>query len=83
MSLNCQECGQPTTVPGTASNAQEEDLRRHLKENESQRTEVTGYINQLNIQLHRWQIRLQTLNERNAELKAQIKACSGPVAADR
>ena len=31
------------------------ELRRHLRENESQRTEIKGYINQLSIQLHRWQ----------------------------
>ncbi len=59
------------------------DLRRQLKENESQRTEITGYINQLNIQLHRWQLRLQTLNERNAELKAQMNAARSPTAPAR
>ncbi len=82
MTLNCQECGGLTTVPLATQSAptdpgdqaiREADLRRHLKENESQRTEITGYINQLNIQLHRWQLRLQTLNERNAELQAGIK----------
>lgn len=60
-------------VSGAAVSAEKEaELGRKLKENESQRTEITGYINQLNIQLHRWQLRLQTLNERNAELKAEI-----------
>jgi hypothetical protein len=44
-----------------------DDLLRRLKENESQRTEITRYISQLNIQLHRWQLRLQTLNERKKE----------------
>jgi chromosome segregation ATPase len=51
------------------------ELRRHLKENESQRTEVNGYINQLSIQLHRWQIRIQTLDERNKELMAEVVRC--------
>jgi hypothetical protein len=51
------------------------ELRRHLKENESQRTEVNGYINQLSIQLHRWQLRMQTLDERNKELMAQVVDC--------
>ena len=37
------------------------------KENESQRTEIPGYINQHSIQLHRWQ-----LNERKKELAAEI-----------
>ena len=96
LTLNCQRCGGPTTVPhpsaaqGSSSLAEsvsrsiEEKLaalRRHLKENESQRTEVNGYINQLSIQLHRWQIRIQTLDERNKELTAEIAQClavSGP-----
>jgi len=51
------------------------ELRRHLKENESQRTEVNGYINQLSIQLHRWQLRIQTLDERNRELMAEVVNC--------
>ena len=52
------------------------ELRRHLKENESQRTEVNGYINQLSIQLHRWQLRIQTLDERTkAEPMAQVVDC--------
>jgi hypothetical protein len=49
-----------------------DDLLRRLKKNESWRTEITGYISQLNIQLHRWQLRLQTLNERKKELAAEI-----------
>lgn len=84
MTLTCQECGEATAVPrgdAVASSAKisaaplaekEAELQRHLKENESQRTEITGHVNQLNIQLHRWQLRLQTLNDRNAELKADI-----------
>lgn len=76
MTLNCQRCGKPTTVPhsslaslATPAPAMKlAELQRHLKENESQRTEINGYINQLSIQLHRWQIRLQTLNERNKQL---------------
>jgi chromosome segregation ATPase len=47
-------------------------IRRCLAENESQRTEVTGYINQLSIQLHRWQLRLRTLDERKAELEKEL-----------
>jgi hypothetical protein len=43
-----------------------------LSENESQRTEVTGYINQLSIQLHRWQLRMQTLNQRKQELEGEL-----------
>ena len=50
------------------------DVQRKLKENESQRTEVTSYINQLCIQVHRWKLRLQTLNERKSELEAEQAA---------
>jgi hypothetical protein len=87
LTLNCQRCGGPTTVPhpsaahspersATGSIAERlAELRRHLKENESQRTEINGYINQLNIQLHRWQIRIQTLNERNKELTDEVVRC--------
>jgi len=93
MTLACERCGRPTVVPhpispaqlpGTHSALSTEklaELQRRLKENESQRTEITGYINQLSIQLHRWQLRLQTLNERNKELSDAIGNLS--TAADR
>jgi hypothetical protein len=78
MTLNCQRCGKPTLVPmvsaSAASGPQElTDLQRKLKENESQRTEITSYINQLSIQLHRWKLRLQTLNERKTELEEELR----------
>ncbi|MEP6956155.1 MAG: hypothetical protein ABI883_04965 [Chthoniobacterales bacterium] len=38
------------------------DLQQQLKGNEAQRTEITGYSNQLSIQLHRWQLRFKTLH---------------------
>jgi len=62
------------SVPASPTSPQElTDLQRKLKENESQRTEVTGYINQLSIQLHRWKLRLQTLNERKNELEEELR----------
>ena len=85
MTLDCQKCGKPTPVPLLAKNAgaadgkveaHRADLQRQLKENESQRTEITGYINQLSIQLHRWQLRLQTLNERRQELDKELREAS-------
>jgi transcription elongation factor Elf1 len=88
MTLKCERCGQPTTVPRSspANDAaglpapvpaeRAAELQRHLKENESQRTEINGCINQLSIQLHRWQLRLQTLNERNKELTGEIAGVS-------
>lgn len=83
VTLKCQKCGQPTTVPhptlevATENALRISDLQRQLKENESQRTEITGYINQLSIQLHRWQLRLQTLKERQEKLEAELTALSG------
>lgn len=82
MTLDCQKCGKPTPVPalpgknaGPASKteAHRADLQRQVKENESQRIEITGYINQLSIQLHRWQLRLQTLNERKAQIEQELR----------
>jgi TolA-binding protein len=83
MSLDCQECGKPTTVPkvtleAAADNAVKiSDLQHQLKENESQRTEITGYINQLSIQLHRWKLRLESLNERQQKLEAELANVRG------
>jgi DNA-directed RNA polymerase subunit RPC12/RpoP len=80
LTLDCQKCGKPTVVPGSALEAAAGDsikiseLQHQLKENESQRTEITGYINQLSIQLHRWQLRLQTLKERQQKLEAELEA---------
>lgn len=82
MTLDCRKCGKPVTVPQPAparsaeSTSKITEIRNRLKENESQRTEVTGYINQLSIQLHRWQLRLQTLNERKAGLEAELRQVS-------
>jgi transcription elongation factor Elf1 len=77
MTLVCQKCGQQTLVPkpeepAATSLAYADELRGKLKENESQRAEVASYINQLTIQLHRWQLRLQTLNERKAHLEKEL-----------
>jgi transcription elongation factor Elf1 len=81
MTLACQKCGKPTPVPSIAKpeecdpklSARLADVQGQMKENESQRTEITGYINQLSIQLHRWQLRLQTLNERRQELEKELR----------
>lgn len=78
VTLECQRCGKPTIVPGAKPTdpatpaVRISELQHQLKENESQRTEINGYINQLSIQLHRWQLRLQTLNERNRQLTDEI-----------
>ena len=83
VTLQCQRCGKPTTVPssGVAEAAQNaariSELQHQLKENESQRTEITSYINQHSIQLHRWQLRLKDLNERQQKLQAELSSLCG------
>lgn len=86
VAVQCQSCGKPTRVPMqstapveiSAENAARiSDLQHQLKENASQRTEITGYINQLSIQLHRWQLRLKDLNERKAKLDAELAGFTG------
>ena len=77
MNLACQKCGEQTLVPkpevpSAVSVEHVDEIQRKLKENESQRSEVAGYLNQLTIQLHRWQLRLQTLNERKAQLEKEL-----------
>ena len=75
---------EPTIVPNSVPETPVGDvlkissLQHQLKENESQRVEITGYVNQLGIQLHRWQLRLQTLKERREKLQAEFAAISGP-----
>ena len=77
--LACRNCGKVSIVPqpdlevAAGAALQISQLQHQLKENESQRTEVTGYINQLNIQVHRWQLRLQSLNERQAKLRLELE----------
>ena len=78
--VKCDNCSKPTTVPlqnverAPGDPIRVADLQHQLKENESQRTEVSGYINQLTIQVQRWQLRLQTLNERHKKLQAELAA---------
>ncbi len=81
--LPCQSCQRPTLVPNpalevAAGNALRiSELQHQIRENESQRTEITSYINQHSIQLHRWQLRLKSLNEREQKLKADMAEICG------
>jgi transcription elongation factor Elf1 len=83
LTLPCQQCKKPTPVPDVSSSeafetakvlAHPADLQRRLKENEAQRSEVIGCINQLTIQMHRWKLRLQTLEERRRDLESQLNS---------
>jgi transcription elongation factor Elf1 len=90
LTLQCQQCGKPANVPVSrtvneatqsplpSASAKMAELQHHLKENEAQRTEINGYINQLSIQLHRWQLRLQTLDERNKQLTDEMTGLDRP-----
>jgi transcription elongation factor Elf1 len=86
VTLQCQRCGQPTTVPSSdltaaaVNAARISGLQHQLKENESQRTEITSYINQHSIQLHRWQLRLKDLNERQHKLETELDGLCQPTA---
>jgi hypothetical protein len=51
-----------------------ETIRRHLKENNSQVTEVTGYVNQTSIKLHRFKLQLERLKKRNSEIHKEMRA---------
>ena len=83
LAVNCQNCEKPIRVPDAAietatdNAARISDLQHQLKENESQRTEITSYINQHSIQLHRWQLRLKSLNERQQKLEGELAAAKG------
>ena len=81
LSTQCTWCGKLTAVPRRTKRvvtihptATIEEIQRKLTENASQCTEVTGYINQASIQLHRWQLRLQQLNERKEQLEKELAA---------
>ncbi|MDQ3118411.1 MAG: hypothetical protein M3Q89_02390 [Verrucomicrobiota bacterium] len=76
--LPCQKCGKPTVVPNAVPETAAGDairvseVQHQLRENDSQRTEITSYINQHSIQLHRWQLRLKDLNDRKARLEEEL-----------
>jgi len=78
LAVDCQRCGKSIQVPARSLELAAGDalkiseLQHQLKENESQRTEITSYINQHSIQLHRWQLRLKSLNERQQKLQAEL-----------
>jgi ribosomal protein L37AE/L43A len=57
-----------------------EELRHQLKENRSQDTELRGHVNRATMELHRLQLRLQKLHERQVEIEAEINAARQHVA---
>jgi DNA-directed RNA polymerase subunit RPC12/RpoP len=51
-----------------------EELRHQLKENRSQDTELRGHVGRATMELHRLQLRLQKLRDRQLEIEAEISA---------
>ncbi len=60
------------------------ELSHQLKENRSQDTEMRGHVGRATMELHRLQLRLKTLQERRADIEAELAAlhakADGPVA---
>ncbi len=50
------------------------ELKGQLKENRSQDTEMRGHINRVTIDLHRLQLKLKKLQDRQADIDAEIAA---------
>ena len=50
------------------------ELKHQLKENRSQDTEMRGHVNRATMELHRLQLRLKKLQERQADIDAEINA---------
>ena len=51
-----------------------DELKNQLKENRSQDTEMRGHVNRATIELHRLQLRLKKLQDRQADIDAEITA---------
>ena len=52
----------------------ESELQRALRESQAQMTEVRGHIHHATIQLHRHQLKLEVIQERQSELKSELDA---------
>ena len=50
------------------------ELQHQLKENRSQDTEMRGHVNRATMELHRLQLRLKKLQERQADIEAELGA---------
>ena len=52
-------------------------MEGQLRENASQITELKGHVSRLNMELHRHQIRMKALTDRQAELQSSIATVRG------
>ncbi len=48
------------------------ELKHQLKENRSQDTEMRGHVNRATMELHRLQLRLKKLQERQVDIEAEL-----------
>jgi hypothetical protein len=55
-------------------NRRQEELQRALRESQIQFNEIKGHIHHATIQLHRYQLKLEVIQERQSELKAELDA---------
>ncbi len=55
------------------------DLTHQLKENRSQDTEIRGHVSRATMELHRLQLKLKKLQERQADIDAEIAALRAQV----
>jgi len=55
-------------------NRRQNELQRSLRESQTQLTEIKGHIHHATIQLHRYQLKLEVIQERQSELKAELDA---------
>ena len=55
------------------------DLTHQLKENRSQDTEMRGHLSRATMELHRLQLRLKKLQDRQADIEAEIVALRGKI----
>jgi hypothetical protein len=55
-------------------NRRQNELQQALRESQTQLTEIRGHIHHATIQLHRYQLKLEVIQERQSELKAELDA---------
>src|SRR3984893_11914589 len=55
-------------------NRRQNELQRTLRESQTQLTEIKGHIHHATIQLHRYQLKLEVIQERQSELKSELDA---------
>src|SRR3984957_2814101 len=55
-------------------NWRQNELQRALRESQTQLTEIKGHIHHATIQLHRYQLKMEVIQERQSELKVELEA---------